>query len=230
MRVVSREDTPKSLRDNAEKWTNALLKAIEKSKTNDKKVPDKYYDQYKKNDIKEALLKMYGDGDFCYCCYCESIINDVSYVHIEHRMPKNKSESKYPEKTFDWNNLHLSCSRCNISKGTKYDENDPILDATEDAIKEHLGYELSNFKGVYRKTISNRGITTVKHADLDRKTLRTARLRVYLETIKAIKEIRRLEDDPRSYTAIKILRDKTTGEHGSLIEYLLDDAKVKSIE
>ena len=144
MRNVSRGPVPDTLRRNAIKWTKELHDAIAKSKRDGKKVPDKFYNKYKKDSIQEALLKMYGDGDFCYCCYCESIIDDVSYEHIEHRMPKNKTKDKYPKKTYDWDNLHLSCEKCNCNKGTKYDEKHPILDATKDSIKEYMGYKVSD--------------------------------------------------------------------------------------
>ena len=141
-------------------------------------------------------------------------------------MPKNKSNTEFPKKTFDWNNLHLSCEKCNISKGTQYNKQHPILDATsKEPIKNHLGYKVSETGkgGVFRDTLSEEGTTTVEHADLDRDGLRKARLGVYLATIKAIREIVRLGDDSRVHTKIKMLRHKSKEEHGSLIEYILDD-------
>ncbi len=230
MRNVTRGPLPDTLRKYSKKWKNELLEEIKKSKLTGEKVPDKYYNQYKQDDVKEELKRMYGDGDFCYCCYCESIIDDVSYEHIEHRMPKNKTKDKYPKKTFDWDNLHLSCEKCNINKGKQYGEQHPILDATKDSIKEHLGYTVSyTGKGVYRETLTERGTTTVKHTDLDRGTLRIARLKVYHATIMAIKEIIRLGDDPRVYTKTKMLRDKSQEEHGSLIEHLLDEWNIGAV-
>lgn len=226
MKKVKRGDIPGSLRRNAAKWTKDLLRAINKSKKSGESVPHKYYDRYRKADVKKALINIYGVGDFTYCCYCESVINDVSFEHIEHRMPKNQSPQKYPKQAFEWKNLHLSCGKCNEYKGTQYDEINPILDATKNPIKKHLGYELSNTNGVYRETLSDRGATTVEHAGLDRPQLRTARLTVWIETIKAIDIIRELGDDPRVYTKINMLRDLTKQEHGSLVEYLLDKHKV----
>lgn len=230
MRNVSRGSSPDTLRRNKRKWTTELLAEIKKSKKTGKKVPNKYYDKYKKDGVKNELMKMYGDSVFCYCCYCESIINVTSYEHIEHRMPKNKTKDKYPKKTFEWKNLHLSCGKCNISKGVKYDEEHPILDATIDPIKDHLGYLISyTGKGVYRKTLSERGITTVKHADLDRDSLRFARLKVYSAIMEAIEIIKDLDNSPEVYTRIKMLRDRVNEEHGSLIEYLLDKHDIQSV-
>ena len=230
MRNVSRGSLPDTLRKNSKKWTKELLEEIKKSKQTGKNVPDKYYNKYKQDDVKKELKSMYGDGDFCYCCYCESIIDDVSYEHIEHRMPKNTTKDKYPENTFDWGNLHLSCEKCNINKGKRYDEKHPILDAIKDTIKEHLGYKVSpSGKGVYRETLTKRGLTTVKHADLDRSTLRMGRLRVFHATIEAINEIIRLGEDSRVYTKTKMLRDKSNEEHGSLIEHLLDKWNIGTV-
>jgi len=230
MRNVEREDIPKSLRENAEIWAAELLEAIEKSKKDNSKVQDTLYDRYKKNDVKTALVKMYGDGTFTYCCYCESTINNVSFEHIEHRMPKKKSKDKYPEKTYDWDNLNLACELCNGSKKNQYDEKYPILDPTgNEPIIRHLGYKLSPSKGVYRETLTRHGITTVKHADLDRESLRMSRLKVWNETIKAISEIKRLGEDSRAYTASKMLWDLCAGEYGSLIQYLLNQWSIEDV-
>jgi len=221
-KVIRPRQIPMSLTKHGKRWTKKLLDAIEEAKRNDTKVPDRFYNKYKKNDVLDALKLMYGDKDFSYCCYCESIINDVSYEQIEHRMPKRKTLDKYPENTYDWENLHLVCIICNTHKGNKYDENEPILDAAVNDIEQHLGYKLKP-KGVYRETKSHRGITTVEHADLDRPTLLKARLKIWVETVDAINDIRKLGNDPRVYTAKKALRDTYEGEHGSLIKYLMID-------
>ncbi len=203
------------------------MDAIAEAKNNGTKVPDRFYNKYKQDDVLEALKRIYGDEDFSYCCYCESIINDVSYEQIEHRMPKRKTLDQYPQKTYDWDNLHLVCGICNGHKGNEYDENEPILDAAVDDIEQHLGYKCKP-KGVYRETLSHRGITTVEHADLDRPSLLTARLKIFVDTVNAIDEIRKLGNDTRVYTAKKALRDTCKGEHGSLIKYLMNDFGVWS--
>ena len=170
---------------------------------------------------------MYGDKDFSYCCYCESIINDISYEQIEHRIPKRKTLDEYPKRTFDWKNLHLACPKCNGHKANQYDENEPILDPAVDNIELHLGYKLAP-KGVYRETITQRGITTVEHADLDRSPLLKRRLKVWLAVEKTIEEIQKLGSDPRAYTAKKALRDMCCEEDGSLIKYLMKEKGVWS--
>lgn len=225
MRNVKRSLEPLSLHKNGKKWTESLLKKIKECKKKGAKVPDSFYNKYKKQDILEALQKMYGKDGYYFCCYCESIINVISFEQIEHRKPKKKSYDQYPKLTFDWNNLHLACEKCNNFKRNKYDDKFPILDAVKDNIEEHLSYRLDDVNGVYRNTLSHRGITTVEHTDLDRFPLRKARLGIWNATMKAIQEINRgkTQDDPQTYTALKMLKDKCSQLHGSLIKYLIDN-------
>ena len=222
MKKVKRLAKPASLQGNTKKWTDELLNAVKNAKKTKTKVPERFYNKYKKEDILRALRNMYGDRNFSYCCYCESIIDDVSYEQIEHRIPKRKTIDKYPEKTYVWENLHLACAKCNGKKGKQYDEKYPILDPTVDDIETHLGYKLDPTNGVYRETLSKRGITTVEHADLDRNSLRIARRKIWHICWETIEEIRKLGDAPKAYTAKKMLRDQCEGEHGSLIQYLMD--------
>jgi|GEM_PF-2124327 len=218
MRQVDRTKIPipKSIENNGKKWTKELLGAIAKAKKSRTKIPKAFYNKYKKNDILNALKDMYGDNGDSYCCYCESTINTVSYEEIEHRKPK----SKYPRETFDWNNLHLACSRCNKHKGDKYNNKFPILDAAIDNIEQNLGYKHTP-KGVLRETLTQRGITTVEDTDLDREPLPKKRQTIWIKTQSLIDDIKRLGNDPRVYTAKKALRYECKGEYGSLIKHLM---------
>ena len=62
----------------------------------------------------------------------------------------------------------------------------------------------------------------MQHADLDRRALLQARLRVYAKTLQAILEIKSLGKNPKAYTAARMLRDESSGEFGSLIDWLAD--------
>lgn len=226
MRNITRTQEPESLRKNAKNWTKELLNAIKKVKRTNGSVPNKYYNQYRKDDIREALQRMYGDGTFTFCCYCESIIDDVSFNHIEHRKPKKKSLDKYPEETYNWHNLHLACGKCNGYKREQYNESEEILDAVLDRpIEEHLSYELAEAGlGVYRIGLSERGNTTIRHPKLNRLSLRMARLRIYNRTIKAIKQIKTHADKPQTKAKSQILYDMCEKEeHGTLIMHLLHE-------
>lgn len=213
MRNVMRNGRPQSLVDNADEWK----RLVQEAKNNGVGVASSLIDKYRQDDVRDTLRAMYSDDEGSYCCYCECQIDDVAYDHIEHRKPK----SIFPECAFDWDNLHLACPKCNIVKSDKWDDENEILDAVVDKIKEHLGYELGP-RGLYRQTITKRGITTVEHADLDRKSLLKKRAAVCQMVVAKIDEIKALGNDPKAYTKIKMLRDQCSGECGSLIEWCLD--------
>lgn len=69
--------------------------------------------------------------------FCE----DSRGVEIDHFWPK----SRYPERTFVWDNLVLSCSGCNRAKGTRFelgaDESPLLIDPTRDDPWAHLFYD-----------------------------------------------------------------------------------------
>lgn len=213
---------PESLRENAEQWTADLMDAVEQYKIQGTPVPKYLQNRYKNDDVLASLKKMYGDSyGRSYCCYCETQIGVVDYPHIEHRKPK--SPDRFPECTYDWHNLHLACEKCNGKKRDQWDIENEILDAVKDIpMSDHLGYCTGGIDGIYRETLSNRGITTVNHADLDREELLRARLEVYQATREAIEKINDLGDDPRAYTARKMLRAKCSGAFGSMVEYLMN--------
>ena len=216
MRNVSRSSKPRSLSQNARQWTTELLAEIRRSKQSGRPVPDSYYDKYRKDDVRDALVNMYGG----YCCYCEGRIGDVSYYHIEHRKPKRE----FPRDTFNWENLHLSCVVCNTAKNEKWNKRESILDAVDDVpITDHLTYREGE-SGVRRWPLSARGTTTVEHAQLDRTSpanLPWRRAEILLETLRVIREIKVAPQSPENRAKRRELVAKTTGEYGSLIAWAM---------
>ena len=179
MRKVNRLPKPKSLRDNARRWTQELLSEILR-KRSFSRVSNKFLERYKKKDIRRALEKMYSG----LCCYCEENTGVVEFGHIEHRMPK----SLFPQKTYDWDNLHLSCTYCNTRKGEQYNKKYPILDATKDCITDYLTYRAGE-AGIWRFPLKERGLTTINHADLNREKLSHNRFQISRGVIRVIKKI-----------------------------------------
>jgi uncharacterized protein (TIGR02646 family) len=70
------------------------------------------------------------------CAYCEGLVNDVSYVHIEHQLPKKH----HPALVCEWSNLTLGCPRCNTSKGQYDDPECPLLDPYSDDVENDLAF------------------------------------------------------------------------------------------
>ncbi len=65
-----------------------------------------------KEKIREILSK---DTNDC-CAYCNAGNILASCPEIEHFLPK----SNFPLQACNWDNLFLSCSKCNLHKSTKY--------------------------------------------------------------------------------------------------------------
>jgi hypothetical protein len=115
----------------------------------------------------------------------------------------------------------LACPNCNQAKGDKWDSNNEILDASTDRpIEKHLTYAIAE-SGVYRIDLTKRGKTTIKHADLNRDELLTARLKVLLPLMQKIGELRQTSSESQSIAAKQMLKNKADGDYGTMIEYAL---------
>lgn len=98
--------------EQVENDSQATPQQIRRAKERKKRAQNKY----RHSKIKNALLTMFHGK----CAYCESPIMVVAYGHIEHFYPKGNPN--YVDKTFEWDNLLLSCAVCNDSghKGTRF--------------------------------------------------------------------------------------------------------------
>lgn len=103
---VQRNVKPKVLIRKEKLWKSAILNAKTKEEKN------KAVCRYKNLEIKKVLSKMFNGK----CAFCESYIEHIDYGDIEHFKPK----SKFPESAVEWENLLLSCKKCN-DKGQKGD-------------------------------------------------------------------------------------------------------------
>lgn len=228
MRTVTRGPEPQVLVENGEAWTAELLAEIERCAATGEKVEDKFFDKYRKDEVRNELKRMYRG----FCCYCEARISIVSYPHIEHRKPKRP----IPSETFTWHNLHLACEKCNKAKGDRWSDTDPILDSCVDPIEQHLTYRESP-TGLLRwpENNSRRGDTTITHTRLNRDGqdgLPGRRLMLFAETLGMIRDIKKTDQaNPGSATVhamVAELQLKVTGEYGTVFawtmaEYLDDE-------
>ena len=213
MRNVKRLSKPVSLKNNAVGWTKDLLSKIEECKHNKTEVPDAFYNHYNQSDVKERLKEMYNS----LCCYCEGRTGVVEFGHIEHRKPKKK----FPEDTYNWDNLHLVCTRCNTMKGEKYSGKYPILDAVIDKIPKHLTYKVDR-RGVWPKSRTKRGETTVWHTDLTDEKLRKDWSEVFNEAIGMIVEKNTLQSNSPGVSKIKReLEEMCSNVYGSVVDFAM---------
>lgn len=169
---VARSPKPAILARNQLKWTTALLAA---STDTEKRSAE---GKYRHRSIKDVLVTMFHGK----CAYCESKISHVAYGHIEHFKPK----SKFPDLTFEWTNLLLSCPICNSSeyKGDSFPEapeGGPLINPCDETPTEHFEFvfdRIAKLASVVGKT--TRGQTTEKVLGLNRSDLRVYRSRVIM--------------------------------------------------
>ncbi|MEW5818376.1 MAG: retron system putative HNH endonuclease, partial [Spirochaetota bacterium] len=164
---ILRSEEPDVLKNNARKWRDELIEAkTEKEKKRAEK-------RYNHRQVKNSLEAMFHSK----CAYCESKITHVDYGEIEHFRPK----SLFPEETFNWNNLFLSCGICNGAqhKGDKFpgaDQGGPLVNPCDDEPVEHLKFVFDQQTGlasVYG--VTDRGSLTEEIFGLNRVELRKYR-------------------------------------------------------
>lgn len=220
MKNVIREPEPKSLRKHSEDWLVDLLEAIDNFRENNVPISRTIKNRYAKNDVRTALKKMYDGGDgSTLCCYCETNFKATGYSRIEHRMPK--AIDKFPDESFNWHNLHLSCEVCNGIKQDQWNMDHPILDATApDPIENHLSYAIE--LGAIRIVgLTENGITTIRHTGLNRDGLNQARIKLYLNLQKQLNEYMLINDTNIKFSIRETMTTYFTGEHGSFIKWFL---------
>lgn len=201
MKKANRVSEPNILKNNKAKWTKNLLAEIKKQGSYTK-VDSKFKNKYNQDEVKKSLKQMYHSK----CCYCENNFVASSYGHIEHLKPK--ANSNFHHLSFEWDNLHWSCQICNMKKGEKWDDDNPIIDPTVDEPQEHI--EISSITGKIVSK-SDRGRTTIDHVGLNREELVEARKRIIYE----LNEIKQLVLSTESVVDDKLFR--------RLVENLVSD-------
>jgi len=186
---------PQVLVDNENKWTKNLMEQIDKEVLY-KNVDEKHKNLYRQVDIKDAVILETNAK----CAYCESKILHINYGDIEHIKPK----SKFPESSFNWDNLTLACTICNNNKRTYWQEdNSKLLNPYVDDISEHL-FAIGSL--IVHINNSSRGEITWKKLKLNRIELIEQRSEKILELQNLISQYNK-----ESNIAIKeILRDEIT--------------------
>lgn len=158
---LKKKPIPSILKHKCEEWTAELMVYV----NDNENIPEKIQGRYRDTEIKDTLIEETNGK----CAYCESKILHIDYGDIEHIEPKKK----VPKKTFQWDNLTLSCRKCNLKKKEYYDPSlpliNPYLDNPEDEIL---------FMGPYpiAKPGSDRAKITIKRLALDRVELMERRL------------------------------------------------------
>lgn len=156
MRKINKLPEPESLKTKAAKWLNEMKSLLEQGKT----PPNSMRYAYRAKDIKQTLI----DETFGKCAYCESHLLHNAFGETDHFEPV----SAVLDLLFDWNNLLLSCTKCNHNKWTYFNPDDPLIDPTKDEPSEHLFFAGAY---VYPRNGSQKGARTEFTLDLNRTQL-----------------------------------------------------------
>lgn len=122
MRQLSKTEAPEVLKSNGDTWTQAYVSAAVKERPR--------FEKWRHAEIKEALRM----ETRARCAYCEGIVEDVSYAHVEHIRPK----SLFPELAHFWLNLTTACGVCNVNKGDYFVEGNACLDPYNDDLTQFI--------------------------------------------------------------------------------------------
>lgn len=153
MQNLTKIAKPKVLRDNEAQWTADYVNAIAAG-------DGSQHEKWRHPEIKKALR----DEVKSRCAYCEAFVDDVSFPHVEHIIPKAVA----PDLAHRWANLTSACGRCNVAKHDFYDAENGILNPYIDEVAEHIRF-LGNL--IQWGLGSARGELTVKRLGLESKRL-----------------------------------------------------------
>ena len=148
-----------------------------------------------KDTIVDALCQMQGNAQLqeesdqsylaVHCAYCEDVLHNRSYKHVEHFRRKNKDY--FPQLTFAWDNLFLSCQtadHCGHYKdrknGDPYNPDDlikPDDDDPDDFLYFHSTGEVRSRRGISAEA-KQKAEETIRVFNLNDRKLRGQRYNV----------------------------------------------------
>ena len=155
---IIKNPEPQVLKEKKEEWTNRLQEYLQKNI----EIPKSLSTKYNQTEVKDALKIECRNK----CMYCESTISHIAYDHIEHIKPK--AQNKFPELTFVWENLGLSCPICNNKKGSIYDADLPFINPY---IDDPADFFIALGGIIKKKPANKRAELTLKILDLNRNEL-----------------------------------------------------------
>lgn len=159
----------------------------------DKPVPKSLETKYNNDEVKDALR----NEGFSKCMYCESKVEHISDLHIEHIKPKAKD--KFPDLTYEYDNLGLACPVCNRNKSDTYDPAVPFINPYIDNPTNHF---TSVGFAIWAKAGDNRAKLTENEIELNRPELLEARGE-RMKVIRGLIESYHIESNDTLKTSIK---------------------------
>ena len=207
--------------------------------------PDEYRSGSKTFEIKkdiyghDSVKKELRWAQYRKCCYCESNFDATGYGEIEHFRPKGAVQqergrrveySGYYWLAYDWNNLLMSCKRCNIAKGSLF----PLVDDGARARSHHDDVSAERplfidpsledprlhirFRGAAVEPLTPKGHATIEGLGLQKRwNLREARMKE-LDRLRHLRDTMQIGDK---------LEDKLAPDEFEKAKKVLDEPMLK---
>lgn len=173
---------------------------------------------YKHHENKEALRK----SSHQKCMYCESKIDHVDHAHVEHIKPK--SEGKFPELTFEWENLGYACSVCNVTKSDKYFSEVPFVNPYSETPEDYL-YFFGSL--LFERDGCPRGEVTIREIGLNRADLCERRSSKVMDIGKWISAAKRLPGSIQAAAVEELIKEsEPSREYSLLVRSMLKTAGI----
>ena len=204
---LNRQTVPHILVANRVAWTT------EYSKWRDNPAAGQEPRRYAHPDIRAALE---AETNFK-CAYCEGLIKDVSYTHIEHKLPKKN----HPTLVCAWENLTIACQICNTNKGQYDVPVCPLLDPHVDDVEGEVAFggPMAFPRG------GPRADATITCLNLNRAGLLLARSEVLKNLYLSLDQVERMANQPAARHALWLHIDEmtaATGEFASACRQFLE--------
>lgn len=203
MRNLSKGPKPQILQINETIWTEEYVRAADAQARKNR-------EKWRHLGIKEGLRH----ETLGKCAYCEGSMEDLSFMHVEHLIPK----ASRPELAHRWENLTAACGVCNVAKDDFYHPTDGILNPYVDDTTAYL-----RFLGalIDYEPRSDRGNLTTKRLKLNRFELVKSRMK-RLEAVRSSYDAWERASEPlKSVLAEGIRVDALEGEFTMTVQAYL---------
>lgn len=171
MRHINRSAIPAILERNGERW-------LREFRNSNASRPDN--SRYAHAEIREYLKNM----SHSKCFYCENPLKGLP-KEVDHHV----EVSVDPDKAFEWDNLYLSCHRCNHKQNEFAIPSEETLDPCSDSdneIRRHITFDRELILPV---GTSEKGQKTIQKYHLDREELDYLRIKQLRKVDEAIEDI-----------------------------------------
>lgn len=116
--------------DKAEIRLEGFRKNLEDAMTNNCPPAESALNGYRHPDVKDSISIETRNK----CAYCEGKILSLHWGDVEHIRPKDQ----FPDERLQYENLTLSCPKCNNNKSNYYSDEQPIINPYNDEPSDHI--------------------------------------------------------------------------------------------